>query len=287
MSFEDFKDLLFGPVVICAVLYGFYKFYEERGWFPSSRVKRVSTDKGSHMKHWLVVFSREMPQKERTALINEDLKAGKQIQVDYHTFLVEGSFIRAIISGKKVVPAFPYWKNDSVEKMKTKLITQWSHTDKKEAVVNVVHESGCALSFFATDYAQNKKRYKKEENIFVNIVGFAYTLQDFDAEEINAKVQSPEIDLGGKKMRPSFGKDFCGYFPADEPDEINFIGKILDVHEYKLGPIAGFIVTISLTPEFSIDTFIASTNLKIKLVPGKQVGGLLWLQGSLETYALN
>lgn len=79
-----------------------------------------------------------------------------------------------------------------------------------------------------------------------------------------------------------FSEDFCGYFPSDEPDEISFIGNIKAIQEHKLGEVGGFIVTISLTPDFNIDTFIAKTNLKIDLTLNKHVTGLLWLIGTLE-----
>jgi len=170
-----------------------------------------------------------------------------------------------------MLTAFPHWKGSKYEKFTVSKIIQWSHSENLEAIVQVEHQSGCGVSFFATDYVFNKVKYQKEKNLQINIVGLVYKLEEFDAQEANKSVQ--EI---------SFSEDFCGYVPTEFPDEVNFIGKIRTVHEHFLGTIPGFILTISFTPDFTIDVFIAKTNCEIDIKAENHVAGWAWLIGTLE-----
>ncbi len=255
-------------------MFSFFKKNE----IPKNQVPIAHTDEGSHGRHWYTMFGRAdtavLMQK-----INDAMQAGEPKTINKNTFFVDGSSIRTVVQNGVGITGFPYWKGPRYENIETKLITEWAHVDHLEAIVTAGHSSGCRLDFFAIDYAFHKEQYRNQKNISANIVGLIYVLEDFDAVAVNEEraAQNPQAESSLK-----FSGDFCGYFPGDVPDEISFIGNIKAIQEHALGEVAGFIITITLTPDFSIDAFIAKTNLKIDLALNKQVTGLLWMIGTLE-----
>jgi hypothetical protein len=240
-------------------------------FFQRNKVKTTYTKKGSHSKHWYGVYSHET---EYDTLKNYFLDAvvkGQEKIIDKNITIIENPLVRAVSYRDEIITGFPHWKGAQYEPVETNLITEWSDSYYLEAVIQVAHASGCKLNFFATDYAFNKNTYKKDKNLAVNIVGFAYVLENFDVNAIN-----------NQRKDVQFSDNFCGYFPSDESDEINFIGKIHNIKEHTLSTIEGFIITVSLTPDLNLDVFIAKTNLKIDLSLNKHVTGLIWLMGTLE-----
>lgn len=247
-------------------------------FFKKNQVPIAHTDEGSHGRHWYTMFGKA----DTTVLmqkINDAMQSGEQKTIDKNTFFVDGANIRTVVQNGIGITGFPYWKGSRYENVETALITEWSHADNLEAIVQAGHSTGCRLDFFAIDYAFHKEQYTNQKNISVNVVGLIYVLEDFDAAAINQEraAQNPRTESSLK-----FSGDFSGYFPGDFPDEISFIGNIKAIQEHALGNVEGFIITITLTSDFSIDAFIAKTNLKIDLILNKQVTGLLWLIGTLE-----
>lgn len=241
-------------------------------FFQKSAVKITTTKKGTHGKHWFGIVDQTGYASVMDHIKNA-LQIGTPKPIDKHTFFIESPFIRAMIRKDILFTGFPYWKGTRSLETKTGLITEWAHAHKLEAVIRVgLAGNNCRLDFFAIDYAFNKEMYKNEKIITPTIVGFIYRLENFDLSQANSK----RTDI-------QFDEDFCGYVPnADEPDEIDFIGKIMAFDKHSVGTISGVMITIMLTPFLNIDTFIADSNLDIELAVGKQVVGLMWLIGTVE-----
>jgi hypothetical protein len=240
--------------------------------FFRKKVRVTSTNIGSHGKHWYSIYNdgiEPVAVKERFLAA---IRAGKIQTIGNEITIIHDPLIRGVLQGNRLITGFPYFKGTRYEECETHLITEWSHAANLEAIIQVKHKSGCALSFFATDYMINKETYKNKKNLEINMVGCIYHLENFDVESINKS--NTQLQLS---------KDFCSYFPTeDERDEINFVGKIHHIKEHFLGEVPGFIITIGVTPDLCLDMFVAKANLKIDISVHKQVCGLAWLQGTLE-----
>lgn len=240
------------------------------------RTKKIEvreTDEGLHGKHWYTLFNHETDHESILKYVNNAIENGVQYSITNDIVVIDNTTIRAIAIGKAIVTGYPRWKTNYHESFTTKSITEWSHTQSIEAIIHASHKSGFGLSFFATDYILHKEHYTKEQDIKVNIVGLAYSLELFDrkkAQEHNSQLQ--------------FSEDFCGFVPESKySDEITIIGKIKSISPVDLRDISGFKVTVDLALESTLDIFIAEDNLTIKLEKGMQVIGLVWVQGTLET----
>lgn len=195
--------------------------------------------------------------------------------VNKNTVLLNSSTIRAVQYKGTIISGFPRIKGTRYTQLETKIVTEWKHSNRLEAIITAVQPSmGNRLDFFATDYALNSATYKEQKDISANLIGLAYLLESFDGSKFDA--------------RHSFSEEFCGYFPFEAPDEISVIGIVQDVREYNFGDIAGYITTLCIAlnsedqPGMILDVFVAKSNLHTELVIGKQVAGPVWLVGTLE-----
>lgn len=233
-------------------------------------IKVTQTDTGSHGIHWSTIFDPHVDANYLMSRLVKTIETGQKIVVAPKITVMTGPVLRGIVHNDEVVTGFPYIKGYSYQHFKTSSITEWSHADNLEAVIEVSHASGCALSFFATDYAVNKQVYKTQKNLTLNVIGLVYELGYFNAQEWNRQSKSL-----------TFSQDFCGYFPKSE-DEIQFIGRIRDIKDHALGDINGHSITIGITPDFAVEFFIAHKNLSINLEKNTSVHGIAWMQGTLE-----
>ena len=226
------------------------------------------TDNGSHGPHWHTLFGGKIDKESRIINVFE---TDKGIVINNSLSIITNNWMRGVIVNNTAVTGFPYLKGSQYEEYRLASILEWSHSENLEAIIKVSHTSGCGLSFFATDYALNSNQYKHQKNLSINIIGLIYEMNTFDMEELNESTGN---------LR--FSEDYCGYVPYDE-DEINFIGRIQNIRKHSLGDIHGHLIAIHITPDFSMDFFIADTNLSIKLENNALVNGIAWIQGTLET----
>jgi hypothetical protein len=198
------------------------------------------------------------------------LETGQKLTLNDSLDVITDPLIRGIIHNNSVITGFPYLKGFKYEQFELDSIAEWSHADNLEAVIMVSHISGRDIYFFATDYAIHKNIYKAQKTLSINVVGLIYHLYEFSVQEWNQ---------GTDKI--SFSEDFCAYFPISE-DEIEFIGRIQHAQKHSLGEITGYLITVGITPEFSMEFFVADTNLGISIENNKHVRGTAWIQGTLE-----
>lgn len=248
-----------------------------------NKVKTRYTKNGSHARHWYAVFDAEGVQNKLYDRFTHALETGERQSISKQVYFVEDPLIRAVIYKDELLTAFPRWQGDKYQKCETLEIIEWSHTSGLEAILYVRHNSGCAIHFFAADYAQNKSIYTSEKNISVNLIGFVYSMHLFTETEVKldfSAVENMENYTGPRTLK--MGAGFCSYMPGEELDEVEFVGHIKELREHTLGDIAGYLFSINITPDLSVDMFIARANLSFDLSVGLQVSGLAWMQGTLE-----
>lgn len=239
-------------------------------FFKRNKVKVHYTHQGSHGKHWYSIFTMEDSPELFMKHITDSLETGVHKKIGANTIIIDGPLTRSIVHKNSLESGFPCWKGTKYEQYTTASVTEWTHSHALEAVIRVGDKDKRALTFFATDYAINKERYKNEENITANIVGCAYSINTF-----NPELMTLENGL-------QLSEDFCGYFPGDDADEIIFIGKVQNINAHQLGTITGFIVTINITSENSLDIFVAQSKMTDDIEINKTVMGTAWLLGCLE-----
>lgn len=227
----------------------------------------TQTDQGFHERHWYntLGIDPESVVEIKKQLTIPSAKSSKENNI----LVMDDSLGRIIIKNNRAISAFPWWKGIVYEQVRMLSISEWSHSDCLEAVIHVGHPSGCAIFFFALDYAFNKMEYRQKD-IEVNIVGLAYIIREYEPEDaiVNGKVEK--------------ASDFHGYSLMEDRDDIHFVAKIQHFTKHNLGSLAGYIVNVKLTSSFYLDFFIAEERLTIELVVNKHIDGVLWIIGTLE-----
>lgn len=244
-------------------------------FFKRNAVKVTSTDKGYHENHWYTLFPEKTEQAVIIDRLNKSLESGRQYLINQKIYLIDHPLARTLSLNGQVLTGFPHWRGSEYVSIETIRISEWSQTKGWEASISARHESGCCFSFFAVDYVYRKQKYKANKHIEINLVGLVYVLHDCDITTLNN-----DKDLLNKGL--SLADDFCGYNITEGLDDIAFIGIIEAYREHTIDDIDGFVIRMKLTPSLSIEAFIAKTHLTIELVVGKQIGGVLWLIGSLK-----
>lgn len=180
---------------------------------------------------------------------------------------------------KQVISAYPYLPTNYVLPFETKKIVEWSHIGGMEAVIYGGGRDTFGLSFFATDYAVNKSRYKKEAHLSVRVSGICMVLDKSDLTEIN-----------GQKI----SDDFSAYMPSKDvpsPGYFDFIGVLNDFQPCRLfDNNEGYLINVKLITHesdpnfFTIDLFVNKENMRIQeLSKGMRVTGAFWLQGEIAS----
>lgn len=236
-------------------------------FFKSNNIKTVKTDKGSHSSHWYAIFGEKTNGLIIMDRIHKSLERGEQKKID-DIVTITDSLVRSVIKNEALLTSFPVFKGLNYHKIETQKITEWSHIKCLEAIISAKHPCGGAINFFATDYAINKNLYKNTKDIYVNISCLIYKLESFDINEYN------------KKSDMKFDDNFCGYFPGDLADEIQFVGRIKSFNKHNLAEIKGYLLTLEITTDFLVEMFIAEANLNINLEDNKHIYGYGWIQGS-------
>ena len=210
----------------------------------------------------------------------------ENIATDANTknLLIDNYGIRKVIHDNGIVSMFPFFKGKLYNKFKIDSITEWAHVDGVEAIVNCVYENGCALGFFAIDYATSSDLYKKGKDVEheINLVGLAYFLKDTEDKffENMTKISEQVSELTGNQI--GLSQNFNCVFPGNAADEISFVGRIHDFKEYKLSDAEGYILSVSISGDLMIEMFVAKVNLETTLEVGKYIQGYVWLQGNLK-----
>jgi hypothetical protein len=181
------------------------------------------------------------------------------------------------LSNGAILSAYPYLKTKFELPFETKKIIEWSHIAKLEAEIQGGGRNTFGLSFFATDYAVNRQKYKTDKNLNVKISAIALVLDKSDLSEINGTPVS---------------SDFSTYMPSKDiprPTYFDFTGVLNNYSECKLNnENYGYVINVKLINQendpnfFTIDMFINKENMRFTdLKEGMKVAGAFWLQGEI------
>lgn len=184
---------------------------------------------------------------------------------------------KSVLTSNAVLDSFPYIYTDKVIPFQTKKIFHWSDSANLEADIQGGGRDTFGLSFYATDYAINKEKYKTNKTLNIKVSALALVLDISSITEINGTPVVP---------------DFCTYIPNKDfvsKTYFDFVGKLLDFEKVTLNEILqGYMLTVKLINHetidnfFTIDIFVNERNMRFKeLKYGMKLTGLLWFQGEI------
>jgi hypothetical protein len=232
-----------------------------------------SNSGGQFINEMIALASIQTPTLENPIVKINEIGLNNSKIIKIRTIIKNGN-----VSNGTVLSAYPYIKTKYSLPFETKKIIEWSHIANMEAEIQGGGRDTFGLSFFATDYAINKRRYKTEKKLNIRISAVGLVLDKSDLTGINGTPLSP---------------DFSTYMPSKDipsPTYFDFIGVLVDYKECQISnDNLGYIINVKLINEeddpdfFTIDLFINKQNMRFSdLAIGMKVAGALWLQGEIE-----
>jgi hypothetical protein len=248
--------------------------------FAKNKIKINKVNHGSHGDHWGAFFGFENLIKDQDILlgrINQLMESKKAEKVDKQYSVIKENLgnidMKVIVDSQVMVSCFPSLESNNKIPFENKIVNEWNHVDGIEAQIGGSGRKTFGLIFFATDYLENKKIYQQNQELEINLSGFAYVIQE------------------STKLPDNFSEDFVSCMPNKQINDssvYDFVGKIIDFKEYSFEDIDGFIITTKLINHeemedfFVLDIFVNKQNLKIeKPKKGMRISGCFWLQGNI------
>jgi hypothetical protein len=247
----------------------------------STNVPIDKVNEGSHGDHWGALwgfntfYNNKQLAKEMIALI---LYKGAKIKIDSNYFKQEITYpdfkASSINTAEGLMTAYPVIKSGISIDTKTKVIKEWQHVNGIEAQIEAKGKNTFGLSYFATDYLENKTLYQSKFDLNIRLTGFAYSV-----------TSPPHME----NMAP----DFVGYIPNGEHGKLSvldYVGKIIalkEINEPEFG-VNGYLASLRLIQMeedkdfFVVETFICKENMEIPgIAVGDRISGSMWLQGQI------
>ncbi|MDR3695067.1 hypothetical protein [Mucilaginibacter sp.] len=180
--------------------------------------------------------------------------------------------------------AYPVIKSNFCIDVINKQINEWENSDNLEAVICGAGRDTFGITYFATDYAENKSVYHSSPKLDMTFsaILFVLTVRDDKEETI--------LPNGA-----SFAEDFAAYMPHKELGEFgcyDFIGILEDFYQNDIledNMIEGYILKIRLINYedikdfFTIPMFINKDNMRLSnLEKGMKISGAFQLQGEIK-----
>ena len=236
---------------------------------------------GSHGDHWASLFGFDKFYKDQQLglemlafLMDNGVKAtltngyGRQ-ELDYANLMLKGIQLNG-----NLISSYPILKTNNSIPVKTKVVKEWGHSSGAEGQIEAIGKDTFGLSFFATDYLENKSQYQNRFDLNIKLTGFTYSVEP-----------PPHME--------DMADDFVGYMPNSEYGKlsvIDYVGRILElkeINETEFG-INGYIAKLRLIQMdedkdfFVVDTFINKENIGIPSISvGDRISGMMWLQGQI------
>lgn len=174
----------------------------------------------------------------------------------------------------------PVIKTDHVIDVVNEEINEWENVDNLEAIITGNGRGTFGLTYFATDYAENKEIYLSKKDLKIKISGIAFVLD------------ISNIDKSARKIK--YSDDFTGYTPNDDLPNyacFDFIGQLEDFKETFLledNSLKGYLMKVRLitNPEiedfFTIDIFVTPENMRFEeLTKGMKLTGMFQMLGQI------
>lgn len=194
-------------------------------------------------------------------LISDNVKIS---QLDYQDVIIKGISLNG-----NAITILPVIKTDKVTSVENKDIDEWENVENLEAIISGNGKETFGVWYFATDYAENRKRYLTQKKLNIKLSGIAFVL-DTHNEEYTAYLPSKDL--------PNFA---C----------FDFFGVLLDFKETNLledKSLRGYILTVKLitNPDieefFDLDIYVTTENMRFKdLTKGMKISGMFQMQGQI------
>lgn len=185
-----------------------------------------------------------------------------------------------VLSGNGMAKTIiPVIKTDYFIDVENKFISEWENVDNLEAVITGAGRDTFGITYFATDYAENRELYLKQKKHMVKITGIVYVMDIYTNDDEGELKYSPE---------------YTAYFPNKDLAQcgcFDFIGEVEDLKETGLledGALKGYIMKVRLVnnPDvkdfFTIDMYVVPENMRFEgLRKGMKVTGMFQMLGEL------
>lgn len=181
-----------------------------------------------------------------------------------------------------IISILPIIKTDYQLDFTTKAIQEWEHIHQLEAIVSGRGRDTFGLWFYATDYAENRKKYHSQKDLDVHISGVIFVLDKHQPEE------PVEGEEGAK-----FSEDFTAYMPSNSlPNHacFDFIGQLeafraielLENNSHKAYILTVRLITHEQKDFFTIDLYVTPENMRFQgLEVGMKLTGMFQMQGRI------
>jgi len=196
-------------------------------------------------------------------------------QLEYDAVILKGILVDG--NPSSIVPVI---KTDYAIDIANKEISEWENVQNLYAYITGGGRDTFALSYLATDYAENKDQYLSQKELRIKISGIAFV------------VDISTIDKSGGELQ--YSEDFTAYMPNNDlPGQgcFDFIGQLESFKETTLlegGNLKGYLMKVRLitnpdiTDFFTIDIFVNPENMRFKeLTVGMKISGMVQLQGRI------
>jgi len=186
------------------------------------RVKITQTRDGSHGDHWgaLLGFDESIDLGACVDELIDDLKVQSSLRnINKLRAKYGNSSAIGVQVGDSLVTLFPALYSAKRLPVVIKEITEWEHVDGIEAELLGLGRETFAINFFATDYLENSKKYKKGGERQISLTGVAYVIDE------------------ASELPSEFSAEYCSYMPSSQTDsdcDYDFIGKILSIRNIKI-----------------------------------------------------
>jgi len=192
----------------------------------------------------------------------------------------EAVILKGISLNGNPTTILPVIKTDYVIDVVNKEITEWENVDNLEAIITGGGRDTFGLSYFATDYAENRDLYlsKKELNIKISAIVFVLDISTMDKTDIEL----------------NYSEDFTMYMPNNDLPNyacFDFIGQLEDFKETRLledNSLKGYLMNVRLITNadvpnfFTIDMFVTPENMRFQeLTKGMKLTGMFQMQGQI------
>jgi len=193
----------------------------------------------------------------------------------------DGVALKTVAVNGKAKTFIPVVKTNNVFDVENKEINEWENVDNLEAVITGSGRDTFGLTYFATDYPENRDLYLSNKKHMISISGIAFVLDIYTNEP--GKTDVPLSD------------DFTAYFPNSDHAQygcFDFIGELEDFKETQLlesGGLKGYVLRVRLitNPDvenfFTIDMYVNPDNMRVKeLTKGMKLTGMFQMQGRIS-----
>lgn len=249
--------------------------------FLKKQIEIKKTSEGSHGDHWNAIFGfgNDLYMQSEVKELFNTLKNNQKINSSTEIYTSNYQSMRniCVVYKGETITFFPAHMSKKSIPITLKSIVEWEHINNMEAFIEGNGKDTFMASFFAIDYAENKKKYKKGGTLNIALAGLAYV------------IDKNEKDAEDDEM--PFSDDFCTYVPSQElitGYDYDFIGKVLSVKPLGFKNEKLFILNVQLisNPDdpnmFNLPIIVNPKNMRIDVPEmGDMISGCFWMHGRI------